>query len=291
MDRYMKLFVVMSISYFFVGSFLGFLMVTDAASDAIRFAHIHFNLLGFMSMMIFGVGYFILPRFNARTLRWPGLVPVHFWVSNITLISMAIFFTVSQKIFWAFSLLQILSIAFYVINLAATIMGTAEERPEESASTSDAPLIHEDMKIAELVDKWPSVAKILAEEGLEAFSDPNHVENMKKLGITIAMAAKRHDLDESKLLERIAAEVGGQVAGEAKPSGSDVGILIGKDDIIGDVLKKHPRTEVVFRKYYGEGCFSCPGQAYETISQSASMHNANEHEVLAALNSTARQSN
>ncbi|MEE9612225.1 MAG: DUF1858 domain-containing protein, partial [Desulfatiglandales bacterium] len=256
MDRYMKLFVVMSISYFFVGSFLGFLMVTDAASDAIRFAHIHFNLLGFMSMMIFGVGYFILPRFNARTLRWPGLVPVHFWVSNITLISMAIFFTVSQKIFWAFSLLQILSIAFFVINLAATIMGTAEERPEESASTSDAPLIHEDMKIAELVDKWPSVAKILAEEGLEAFSDPNHVENMKKLGITIAMAAKRHDLDESKLLERIAAEVGGQVAGEAKPSGSDVGILIGKDDIIGDVLKKHPRTEVVFRKYYGEGCFS-----------------------------------
>ena len=114
MDRYMKLFVVMSIVYFFVGSLLGFLMATDVASDAFRFAHIHFNLLGFMSMMIFGVGYFILPRFNARTLRWPGLVPVHFWVSNITLISMVIFFTVSQKIFWAASLLQILSIAFFI---------------------------------------------------------------------------------------------------------------------------------------------------------------------------------
>lgn len=291
MDRYMKLFVVMAIVYFFVGSLLGFLMATDVASDAFRFAHIHFNLLGFMSMMIFGVGYFILPRFNARTLRWPGLVPVHFWVSNITLISMVIFFTVSQKIFWAASLLQILSIAFFVINLATTIMGTAEERPEQSDSTSDAPFIHGEMKVAELVDKWPSVTKILAEEGLDAFSDPNHVENVRKLGITIAMAAKRHNLDESKLLESIASEVGGRVAKETQPSSSDEEILIGKEDIIGDVLKKHPRTEVVFRKYYGEGCFSCPGQAYETISQSASMHNANEQEVLAALNSTARQSN
>jgi len=287
----MKLFVVMSIVYFFVGSFLGFLMATDAASEAVRFAHIHFNLLGFMSMMIFGVGYFILPRFNARTLKWPGLVPAHFWLANITLVSMVVFFTVSQKLFWASSVLQILSIAFFVINLTATIMGTAEERPEESASTSDAPFIHGEMKVAELVDKWPSVTKILVEEGLEAFSDPNHIENARKLGITIAMAAKRHDLDESKLLERIAAEVGGRVAGEAKPSGSDEGIQIGKDDIIGDVLKRHPQTEAVFRKYYGEGCFSCPGQAYETISQSASMHNANEQEVLEALNNTARQSN
>ena len=260
MDRYMKLFVVMSIIYFFVGSILGFLMATDAAAEALRFAHIHFNLLGFMSMMIFGVGYFILPRFNAQTLRWPGLVPVHFWVSNITLVSMVIFFTISQKLFWASSILQILSIGFFVINMTATIMGTAEERSEESPSTSDAPLVHGDMKLAEIVDKWPSVTAILAEEGLEAFSDPNHVENVRKLGITITMAAKRHDLDESKILERIAAEVGGRVAKESEPSSMDESILIGKDHIIGDVLKNYPQTKSVFRKYYGEGCFSCPGQ-------------------------------
>jgi hybrid cluster-associated redox disulfide protein len=291
MDRYMKWFVVMSIVYFFVGSVLGFFMATDAASEAVRFAHIHFNLLGFMSMMIYGVGYFILPRFNARTLRWPGLVPVHFWVSNISLVAMVVFYTVSQPLFWASSLFQILSIAFFVVNLTATIMGRAESRPEESASTTDAPLIHGDMKLSEIVDRWPSVTNTLVEEGLKAFSDPNHVENARKLGITIAMAAKRHKLDESKLLESVASNVGGRVAMEAMPSGSEGGTLIRKDDIIGDVLKKHPQTEVVFRKYYGEGCFSCPGQAYETIAQSASMHNANEQEVLEALNNTARQSN
>ena len=122
MDRYMKLFVVMSIVYFFVGSFLGFLMTTDAASEAVRFAHIHFNLLGFMSMMIFGVGYFILPRFNARTLKWPGLVPAHFWLANITLVSMVVFFSVSQKLFWASSILQILSISFLLLMLAIQLI-------------------------------------------------------------------------------------------------------------------------------------------------------------------------
>ena len=55
-------------------------------------------------------------------------------------------------------------------------------------------------------------------------------------------------------------------------------------DVIGDILARHPATEPVFRKYYGAACFSCPGQATETIRQSAMMHNADEEQLLRELN-------
>jgi hypothetical protein len=53
------------------------------------------------------------------------------------------------------------------------------------------------------------------------------------------------------------------------------------------VLKAYPATEKVFRKYYGAACFSCPGQATETVRQSAMMHNADEAELLRELNEAA----
>lgn len=46
-------------------------------------------------------------------------------------------------------------------------------------------------------------------------------------------------------------------------------------------------SEMVFKKYYGAACFSCPGQATESIRQSAMMHNVNEKNVLAELNEAA----
>lgn len=90
MDRYMKAFVVMSMVYLFAGSALGVWLCAHDPSMDVRFAHVHLNLLGFMAMMIFGVGYFILPRFAGRTLRWPGLVAVHFWTSNLSLWGMVL---------------------------------------------------------------------------------------------------------------------------------------------------------------------------------------------------------
>ena len=88
MDRYTKGFVVASLVYFFLAAVLGIWMGGTDAAGWVRFAHVHFNLLGFMSMMIYGVGYFILPRFNGRTLRWPSWVPAHFYAANLGLIGM-----------------------------------------------------------------------------------------------------------------------------------------------------------------------------------------------------------
>ena len=46
-------------------------------------------------------------------------------------------------------------------------------------------------------------------------------------------------------------------------------------------------SEMVFKKYYGAACFSCPGQATESIRQSAMMHNRDEKKVPAELNEAA----
>ncbi len=289
MDRYMKFFVLMSVIYFVVGSFLGLLMAMNVYTAATKFAHVHLNLLGFMSMMIFGVGYFILPRFNARSLRWPRLVPVHFWLANVSLVSMVIFYTLSSVVFWLSAVMQLHSIVLFLVHLAASIFGAAAEAPKTEAPRPELPVVSADMKVGEIVERWPVTVKVLVEGGLKAMSDPEHLENVKKLGVTLAMAAKRHGLDERKLLQEIATAVGGRVAEGPRAPAPAGDALVGRESIIGDVLRTYPRTEEVFRRFYGEGCFSCPGQAYESIAQSALMHNVNEQEILNELNRAASQ--
>jgi hybrid cluster-associated redox disulfide protein len=65
------------------------------------------------------------------------------------------------------------------------------------------------------------------------------------------------------------------------------GETIGADHILGEILAAYPETEKVFRKYYGDGCFSCPGQATESVKQSAMMHNVSEKQLLSELNRVA----
>ena len=123
MDRYTKAFIVASLFYFFLASLLGAWMGAADAAGWMHFAHVHFNLLGFMSMMIYGVGYFILPRFNARTLHWPSWVPLHFFAANVGLIGMVA--TAPERPstgFVLFASLSVLSVAMFVVNLGATML-------------------------------------------------------------------------------------------------------------------------------------------------------------------------
>jgi cbb3-type cytochrome oxidase subunit 1 len=50
-----------------------------------RPAHVHMNLLGFVTMIIFGVGYQILPRMMGYGLHSPRLAVLHWWLANIGL--------------------------------------------------------------------------------------------------------------------------------------------------------------------------------------------------------------
>jgi Domain of unknown function (DUF1858) len=79
----------------------------------------------------------------------------------------------------------------------------------------------------------------------------------------------------------------GPAPGNAKKGGISRGEPIGPDNILGEILAAYPETEKVFRKYYGSGCFSCPGQATESVKQSALLHNVSERRLLEELNRAA----
>ena len=89
MDDFVRLFIKSSLAWLGCGVILGVAMAAHPLWIIYRPAHVHMNLLGFVTMMIFGVGYHVLPRVAGAPLRWPRLGMVHWWLANIGLASMA----------------------------------------------------------------------------------------------------------------------------------------------------------------------------------------------------------
>ena len=317
MDRYTKAFVVAALVYFLLAALLGVWMGATAGAGWAHFAHVHFNLLGFMSMMIYGVGYFILPRFNGRTLHWPSWVPLHFYAANVGLIGMVATSPERPSTgFVLFTALSVLSVAMFVVNLGATMLiepaklAEEEEREEASAArpqAAPAPSpaaaqvdIVPDMRVGEILTRWPQTVEVFVANGFASLGNPEHREQVKQIPITLRMACQRHNVDLEPMLAKLSAAAGGAPApGAAAPAGGPAGNAVqrkggvsrGKqiraDNILGDILAVYPETETVFRKYYGQACFSCPGQATESVTQSAMMHDVSEKQILEELNRAA----
>jgi len=333
MDRYTKGFVVASLVYFFLAAVLGIWMGGADAAGWVKFAHVHFNLLGFMSMMIYGVGYFILPRFNGRTLRWPSWVPIHFFVANIGLLGMVgTAPSLPSMGFVFFSALSVISAGMFAVNLGATMLlepkaedepasaaedaspgvastATAGHAPAEapSAQPAAAPKIDPDMRVGEILTRWPETVEVFVGHGFASLANPEHREQVKQIPITLRMACQRHNVDLDYMLSELneavspafaakdaspasasAATAGKPGTGKkGKQAGLKAGETIGADHILGEILAAYPETEKVFRKYYGDGCFSCPGQATESVKQSAMMHNVSAKQLLSELNQAA----
>ncbi len=131
MERIIVWYLRMGVIYFVLGAMLGTTMLLRPDESGYYLsAHVHLNLLGFMSMMIYGVGYHILPRFSGRTIYSPLLVRIQFWAANAGLAGMAISwpFIAGDKFTFFFSQLLIVSafcsltaIILFAINLLKTI--------------------------------------------------------------------------------------------------------------------------------------------------------------------------
>lgn len=86
MDAFVRRFIRSSLLWLGVGVAIGVAMaVWPYYGAAYRPAHMHANLLGFVSMMIFGVGYHVLPRFVGAALHSRSLPVVHLWLANLGL--------------------------------------------------------------------------------------------------------------------------------------------------------------------------------------------------------------
>ena len=60
--------------------------------------------------------------------------------------------------------------------------------------------------------------------------------------------------------------------------------VITKDSIIGDVVKMSPGAKDVIQKYFGGGCFTCPGINMESISFGSMMHNLDPEKIVREIN-------
>ena len=101
--RYTLWFVYACIVYSIIGFSWGALMggITEFRhfvdhrlhGELIVRAHTHINLLGWVEMAIFAAVYYIVPRLVRRPIHSVPLVKVHFWIHNLGLLGMVIFFT------------------------------------------------------------------------------------------------------------------------------------------------------------------------------------------------------
>lgn len=84
---YVRGFIHASLVWFTVGILIGVAMAFWPAGHIVyRPAHAHANLLGFVSMFIFGVAYYVLPRFVGRPLPSERMAMWHLWVANAGLV-------------------------------------------------------------------------------------------------------------------------------------------------------------------------------------------------------------
>jgi len=135
MDRFVKNFIVMSIVYLAMAAFFGVVMLANPSYLYLRFIHSHLNMLGWVSMMIYGVGYHILPRFAGKRLKSVKMGEVQFYFANIGLVGMLLFYTMQMSspdialyrgLSMAFGLMEVLSIVLFFYNMLATLFSKEE---------------------------------------------------------------------------------------------------------------------------------------------------------------------
>jgi cytochrome c oxidase cbb3-type subunit 1 len=125
MDKYAKAFVKASLIYLGIGTILGvFIFFWPDLRFTVARIHVHILLLGFMGMMIYGVGYHILPRFMGKPVYSHRLGNIQAWLANITLIGLSLSWILeaSQGGVWQtlailFGIGQAVSIFLFIINL------------------------------------------------------------------------------------------------------------------------------------------------------------------------------
>lgn len=305
MDRSTRSFIIASLFYLAAGGILGVVVgVFPAVQGHLLFSHVHLLLGGFMAMMVFGVGYFILPRFAARSLRWPSMVTVHFWLANTSLPAMVIARPVGfaldapewTGIFHLAAVVQVVSLLLFAVNLgwtllaaprpsASTMVAEATPAPAAAGSTpgglnmvNQGPpspmLLGPDTPVGEIVDRKDGALAILVEAGLKPLEDPQHLEMVRRAGVPLGHACSRHGIDLGNILARL----------RALPDlPSAVRAPLTPDDVIGKLVERYPATKEVFRQRFGEGCFTCPGFATETLTQGALMHGVEVRDLIADL--------
>ena len=152
MDWFVTRFIKSALGWLGIGVCLGVAMAAHPMWIIYRPAHVHMNLLGFVTMMIFGVAYNVVPRFFGHPLYSKKLAGGHWWLSNVGLALMAVGFFMaphvgarSVPVLATGGVLSALGAFAFIFNIWRTIDGPkALRRISESPASRRPPLAPSD---------------------------------------------------------------------------------------------------------------------------------------------------
>ena len=143
MEWFVKAFLKASLTWLGLGVTLGVGMALSPALVVYRPAHMHMNLLGFVTMMIFGVAYHVIPRFTGHPLHDRRLARWHWWISNAGLAVLACGFAAAPHLgrtaapmLAGGGVLSALGAYCFIYNLWHTIDGRAVQHRAVAAAES-----------------------------------------------------------------------------------------------------------------------------------------------------------
>ena len=88
METFVRRFLQGSLASLGLGVTLGLAIAIEPRWVVYRPAHAHLNVLGFVTFMIYGVAYHVIPRFTGRMLHSRRLAVAHLWSSAVGLASL-----------------------------------------------------------------------------------------------------------------------------------------------------------------------------------------------------------
>jgi hypothetical protein len=294
MEHYPKRFIQAGLIYAVLAALLGVtIAVVPAWAQKIRFIHIHFNLLGFMTMFVAGVAFHVLPRFNARPLPWPEGVKAQFFLHNVGLLGMCSAHLAGgiwnggtvKIIFIVFAVMSAIAIGLMFYNLYFVLLPAKDvEKPKE---------ITGDMKVATVLDAFPQALQIFLKDGFTTLANPAARQTFARI-ISIEKACEKHGVESVAFIAKLNVELikEGEKGKFGQPekgkplAGREInkGEACLADTRIGSLLKVYPQTRSVLEKHYGEEGISCPGQVYETIAKTAEIHKLDLEMILKDIN-------
>lgn len=137
MDWFVKAFLKASLFWMGAGVTLGLAIAMHPAWAVYRTAHLHMNLLGFVTMMIYGVAYHVIPRFTGHPLFSRRLAATQWWLANtglavfvtgLALLPHLDFGTPARVVVAAGGTLSAAGAYLFIYNLWRTIDGDAASR-------------------------------------------------------------------------------------------------------------------------------------------------------------------
>lgn len=236
MDGWVKAFILASLGSLLAGAAAGLTMaIHDAVAPEtgnwtwlLMPSHTHLMLIGWVSMMIFGVGYHMIPRFSGALVWSPRMAWWHFWFSLAGLTGMALGFWLNrlQEGRWGWLVgtagtVQTTAFILFVVNMVVTLWKAGAPRPAEvpsglrplserlavrqaqgpasAAVPGRSGRITADDVPGKLLEAHPELLEVFLRFGFQGLANEEHRRTMA-MRITVAQAAARHQVDLDALL-------------------------------------------------------------------------------------------